>query len=115
MEIKKVHDRGDGVLKVTIPSDSNIEEGDYVKIHKIEGKARNIDHLGFHIQCGHIDSEDDHFADIPLEHSADMAVCKECYIKLTPRDVLESEGVEIPEDIEPGEMLPAEGDSDRED
>jgi len=38
MEIKKVHDRGDGVLKVTIPSDSNISEGDYVRITKVEEK-----------------------------------------------------------------------------
>jgi len=110
MEIKKVHDRGDGVLKVTIPSDSDIEEGDYVKIHKIEGRPRNIDHLGFHIQCGHIESEDDHFGDIPLEHSADMAACKGCYIKANPEDVLKAEDVEIPDDVEPGEWI-EEGDS----
>jgi hypothetical protein len=36
MEIKKVHDRGDGVLKVTIPADSDIEEGDYVKLTRVE-------------------------------------------------------------------------------
>lgn len=105
MEIKRVRDRGDGVKQVTVPKDSDIEEGDYVKIEKIEGEPRNIDHLGFHIQCGHIDSEDDHFADIPLEHSADMAACKECYIKMTPKEILKDEGVEIPEDIEAGELL----------
>lgn len=105
MEIKKVHDRGDGVLKVTIPSNSDIEEGDYVRIDKIEGQARNIDHLGFDITCDHIDSSEDKFGDIPLEHSADMAVCKECYIKMTPEDVLESEGVEIPEHVEPGKWI----------
>ncbi|MFU1780209.1 hypothetical protein ACM16X_02380 [Haloarcula japonica] len=110
MEIKRVRERGDGVKQVTVPADSDIEEGDYVKIHKIEGQPGNIDHLGFQIQCGHIETEDDHFGDIPLEHSADMAACKECYIKATPRHVLEDEGVEIPEDVEPGKWL-SEGDS----
>jgi hypothetical protein len=105
MEIKRVRDRGDGVKQVTIPKDSEIETGDYVKIVKIEGEPRNIDHLGFDVTCGHIECSEDKFGDIALEHSADMAVCKECYIKLTPKDVLEYEDVNIPENVEPGEML----------
>ena len=36
IEIKKAHDREDGVLKVTIPADSDTEEGDYVKLTKVE-------------------------------------------------------------------------------
>jgi len=36
MPIKRVRDRGDGVKQVTIPADSDIEEGDYVTIQKIE-------------------------------------------------------------------------------
>ena len=105
MDIKRVRDRGDGVKQVTVPKDSEIEVGDYVKIEKIEGEARNIDHFGFDITCDHIDSSEDKFGDIPLEHSADMAVCKECYIRMTPKDVLEDQGIEIPDDIQPGEFL----------
>jgi hypothetical protein len=105
MEIKRVRDRGDGVKQVTVPKDSEIEVGDYVKIEKIEGEARNIDNLGFDITCDHLDSSEDKFGDIPLEHSADMAVCKECYIRMTPKDVLDSEGIEIPDGVEPGEFL----------
>lgn len=33
-----MHDRGDGVKQVTVPSDSDIEVGDYVKITKVEQK-----------------------------------------------------------------------------
>lgn len=36
MEIKRVRDRGDGVKQVTVPKDSEIEVGDYVKIEKVE-------------------------------------------------------------------------------
>jgi len=105
MEIKRVRDRGDGVKQVTVPKDSEIDVGDYVKIEKIEGEARNIDHLGFDIICNHLESSEEKFADIPLEHSAEMAVCKECYIRMTPKDVLEDQGIEIPDEIEPGEFL----------
>lgn len=105
MEIKRVRDRGDGVKQVTVPKASDIEVGDYVKIDKIEGEPRNIDHLGFDLTCNHINSSEDKFGDITLEHSVDMAVCKECYIKMTPRSVLKDEDVEIPDNITPGEML----------
>lgn len=105
MEVKRVRERGDGVKQVTIPKNSDIEQGDYVKIIKVEGKPRNIDKLGFEISCDHIESSEDKFGDIPLEHSADMAVCKECYIKMTPKEVIKSEEIEIPENVTPGEML----------
>jgi len=36
MEIKKVLLRTDGIKYIVIPKDSNIKEGDYVKITKIE-------------------------------------------------------------------------------
>ena len=36
MEILKVRDRGDGVKQVTIPKNSDIEVGDYVKITKMD-------------------------------------------------------------------------------
>lgn len=43
MEIRKVRERTDGIKYITIPKDSNIKKGDYVKITKIEdgtGKTR---------------------------------------------------------------------------
>lgn len=105
MEIRQVRDRGDGIKQVTIPKDSDINADDYVRIEKIEGKPRNIDHLGFEVKCEHIENSKDKFGDIALEHTADMAVCKECYIKMNPKDIIDDENIEVPDDIEPGEML----------
>jgi len=36
MIIREVRDRGDGVKQITIPKDSEIKPGDYVKIKKVE-------------------------------------------------------------------------------
>jgi len=36
MIIREVRDRGDGVKQVTVPKDSEIEPGDYVKLEKVE-------------------------------------------------------------------------------
>jgi len=38
MIIREVRDRGDGVKLVTVPKDSEIEAGDYVKLDKVEDK-----------------------------------------------------------------------------
>ncbi len=43
MEVNKVRDRGDGVKQVTIPKDSDIDVGDYVKITKVEGDPQKDD------------------------------------------------------------------------
>lgn len=39
MIIQRVRDRGDGVKQVTIPKDSDVEPGDYVKIRKVEDES----------------------------------------------------------------------------
>lgn len=44
MEVAQVRDRGDGVKKATIPKDSDIEDGDYIKMFKIpEDEAEELE------------------------------------------------------------------------
>lgn len=38
MIIREVRDRGDGVKQVTVPKDSEIKPGDYVRIEKVENE-----------------------------------------------------------------------------
>lgn len=70
--------------------------------------AGNVDELGFPITCGHLDDREK-FGDIPLEHSADMAVCKECYVRLTPAVIVEDEGIDVPDGVVPGELVKTPG------
>lgn len=41
MEVKKVWERKDGIKFVIIPKDSDIKNGDYVKIIKLENEGGN--------------------------------------------------------------------------
>lgn len=66
--------------------------------------AENVDDLGFPITCGHLDDRDK-FGDIPLEQSADMAACKECYIRMTPAEIIAEQEIKVPDGVEPGELL----------
>lgn len=66
--------------------------------------VENVDELGFPITCGHLDDRDK-FGNIPLEHSADMAACKECYIRMTPAEIIEEQDIDVPDGVEPGEIL----------
>lgn len=66
--------------------------------------VENVDALGFPITCGHLDDREK-FGNIPLEHSADMAVCKECYIRLTPAPIVEEMDIEVPDGVVPGELV----------
>lgn len=64
----------------------------------------NVDGLGYPRTCGHLE-EREKFGDIPLEFPLDMAVCKECYIRLTPALIVADMDIDVPDDVEPGELV----------